>query len=403
MTISGINAPISRGGQKYDSTLSVALRESLIFEQKNYFKGIPLESEYKDHYKLASKLTFGHKHVVDAVCLIKYDWRKFVEKFIEFFKNKSIIWISGEDQDTSWFEKNEINISKHYKFKNKNSWDIYEQIKKVDISSSEFVFISLGPTGRVLVKDLFEKNPHKTIVEFGSTFDPFTRNIHHSYQKEQNMAITFKYNSKTFNMSCISDNDHQAKYWKKNEFYELRLLNKIKSLGLKGTYLDIGANLGNHTVYFSNFTQAENIISFEPNPVIVKYLEKNCSTNCNNTKIFNFGLSNKEDILYMNDIDPNNCGSTRIQEGGKTKIIVKTVDQLGLDNISLMKIDVEGFEKQVILGAIQTIKKNKPVIFTELATVSEFNQMSQLMEKLGYSTDRVNYANTPTYMWTSKT
>ena len=104
----------------------------------------------------------------------------------------------------------------------------------------------------------------------------------------------------------------------------------------------------------------------------------------------------------MNDIDPNNCGSTRIEEGGKTKIIVKTVDQLGLDNVSLMKIDVEGFEKQVILGAIQTIKKNKPVIFTELATVSEFNQMSQLMEKLGYYTDRINYANTPTYMWTRK-
>ena len=267
---------------------------------------------------------------------------------------------------------------------------------------SDYVFISLGPTGRVLVKDLYVDNPDKTIVEFGSCFDPFTRGVRHSYHNIKNMPITFKYQNKTFNMSSISDDDHQAKYWKRNQFYELKLLEKVKSLQLSGTYLDIGANLGNHTVYFSNFTNADKIISFEPNPIIFEHLEKNSNNNCKNSKIYNFGLSDKEATLKMNDVNPANCGSTKIEENGNTEIIVKTIDQLKLDNVSLMKIDVEGFEKMVILGGLETIKKHKPVIFTELATKKEFDEMVLIMKEIDYTTDGVNYANTPTYMWIPK-
>jgi len=189
MLIMKENKTVSRGSQVHDNSLSTALLDSMSYQKENYYKGIPLLNEYPKYYNAAKKITKNHSNIVAAICLINHDWNMFVQEFVEFFKGKEITWISGEDQNLDWFKKNGISIKNHYKFPNKNTWQYFEKIKNIDLSESKYVFISLGPTGRVLVKEWFEKYQNKTIVEYGSCFDPFTRNVWHKYHGEKKMKI----------------------------------------------------------------------------------------------------------------------------------------------------------------------------------------------------------------------
>ena len=66
------------------------------------------------------------------------------------------------------------------------------------------------------------------------------------------------------------------------------ILNNLKQYTIDKTSLDIGANIGNHSVAFSAISK--DVIAFEPNPKTFQLLKINKSIN-KNIKIFNYGLS----------------------------------------------------------------------------------------------------------------
>lgn len=211
---------------------------------------------------------------------------------------------------------------------------------------------------------------------------------------------TFKHEGKPISLKSLASIDHQVKSWKTGRFYETNLLNKIRSLGIRGTYLDIGANVGNHTVYMSLLSDAYEVLSFEPHPEIFKCLNENVAKNkCDNVRTYNVGLGSESGKLKMSDIDLKNCGSTKISEDGSVEVDIITLDSLDLTDVSLIKIDVEGFEANVIDGSLKTIEKNKPILITEAATKQEFDLLKGKIEPLGYRTDGLNYAATPTFIW----
>lgn len=212
---------------------------------------------------------------------------------------------------------------------------------------------------------------------------------------------SFKKNKVLVFMKSLSPADHQAKSWKSGIFYENTLLEKISSMNLGGTYIDIGANVGNHSIALSLFSNADKIISFEPHIDIYKCYKNNISKNkISNIIAHNLGLSSENCFLKMCEINENNCGSTKIEENGTIEIEVKTLDSFEFTNISLIKIDVEGHELSVLEGSYETIRKNKPVLVTEASTKEEFDSIERFLAPFGYSTDRINYAVTPTYIWT---
>jgi hypothetical protein len=65
-----------------------------------------------------------------------------------------------------------------------------------------------------------------------------------------------------------------------------------------------------------------------------------------------------------------------------------SLDSLGIGNVDLIKIDVEGFEVEVILGAHETIRKYKPVIIMECLDDSDLAQIKVKLLKLGYNHPR---------------
>jgi protein O-GlcNAc transferase len=220
------------------------------------------------------------------------------------------------------------------------------------------------------------------------------------------VKTTIKYNNTNIIFEGLFDSDHIYRHLNiTNNFYELKLLEKIKSLNLKGTYVDVGANIGNHTLFFSKFCPSDKVVSIELSQNIFNTLKRNVTENNNlqNVEVINVGVGEKYKTVTISDMDVTNVGMTKITGDGGD-IIVDTLDNLlqNESNISIIKLDVEGYEKNALIGAKEIIKKHSPIIIAELKDDKEFNEFKEIADEIGYETDKVNYASTPTYIWVKK-
>ena len=144
-------------------------------------------------------------------------------------------------------------------------------------------------------------------------------------------------------------------------------LKEIQNDIFNGVAIDVGANIGNHSVFFSKFFKK--VYSFEPNPKTFKLLEINSKLS-NNIYVKKIGLSNKEVISNLLENKSNIGGSKLTNEKSEKTITIKltTLDQeinSIKEKINLLKIDVEGHEFEVIQGSKDTIKKFRPIIVFE--------------------------------------
>lgn len=191
----------------------------------------------------------------------------------------------------------------------------------------------------------------------------------------------------------------------KGEFYENILLEKIKQMELNGTYIDCGANIGNHSVYFLNFTKCNTLISIEGHDKIFDLLKLNIkNNNLENKKIhlINKLIGDKNDFThFINLQNENNCGVGYVNDEVGIKKEMITIDSLNLNCVSLIKLDVENYEFQVLLGAKNTILKYKPVIIIELHKTNPFHkEIVEFLDENKYKTDGINYARSITLIYT---
>ena len=135
-------------------------------------------------------------------------------------------------------------------------------------------------------------------------------------------------------------------------------------LNSESVVYDIGGNIGYHTVAFAN--TAKEVHSFEPNDQNFALLEKNTDT-LDNVYLYNCACSSEDGVTFIGDYDttePGNYGKCEISAGGQLCRTFK-IDNINMPAPTLIKIDVEGHELAVFVGAQETIAKNKPVIFYE--------------------------------------
>lgn len=137
---------------------------------------------------------------------------------------------------------------------------------------------------------------------------------------------------------------------------------------------DIGANIGETTLNFAQIASAGKVYSFEPVPFLFQRLRTNTGLNYfDNIILHNIAISDNTDDLYFDA--PKNQNSSGISlnkhsSADATRVCSTTLDTFVIENnierIDFIKIDVEGFENYVINGAINTIKRFKPVLFIEI-------------------------------------
>ncbi len=170
-------------------------------------------------------------------------------------------------------------------------------------------------------------------------------------------------------------------------------LKPLQAVFSKGVALDIGGNVGNHSVYFSRRFAA--VHAFEPHPRTYELLRFNAGYRTN-IQTHNYGLGDAPGRFKLFE-DQSNFGGARIRDDGVSEevpvyhIEVQRLDdsELDLSALCFVKIDVEGFEARVIRGAARTLALRQPVVvFEQLA--AEFNNQAQeteainLLRELGY-------------------
>lgn len=146
-------------------------------------------------------------------------------------------------------------------------------------------------------------------------------------------------------------------------------------------FLDIGANTGVYSIFMSKF--CKEVHAFEPAEKAIEALKTNIKiNNIKNIFIHNIGLGERTGRLNL--LVPLRYGtgnSSFVYNGPQNTESVEVdvvkgdeaVKKLNLKKIDLIKIDVEGFEKDVLAGLKETIKKYHPIIFMEITEFTKKN------------------------------
>lgn len=127
---------------------------------------------------------------------------------------------------------------------------------------------------------------------------------------------------------------------------------------LGGEMLDIGANIGTHSIFYAQFGHVH---CFEPNPIAFECLKHNMRNT--DATLYNLAVGSVEHNIQLTTPEEDNPGTTYTLLGGDIPVI--PIDSLNLEQCNFIKIDVEGDELEVLRGATSTILKYKPVMIIE--------------------------------------
>lgn len=188
---------------------------------------------------------------------------------------------------------------------------------------------------------------------------------------------------------------------------EICFLSKLIQPG--ATILDIGAFIGTHTLAFSSMAGPRgHVISFEPRAETFELLKKNIELNeRNNVSLHQNGLGSEQSTISLKKFtaeNPANFASLELKNEKSLDptlqytVEVLTLDSYQLEEVHLIKIDVEGMERDVLDGASLTIKKNRPAIFAECNSIAAGLKLlewskSHSYECLGHLSDAFNANN----------
>lgn len=182
--------------------------------------------------------------------------------------------------------------------------------------------------------------------------------------------------------------------------YERKLLGCLEEMLSKesnpkqSVMVDVGANIGNHSLYFSRLFKE--VIAFEPNPIAIHLFRANMLMNrAGNVRLYEVGLGDAKDQVPF-FIKAHNLGSgtfSNVQCGRADFVLQVEVGDDVLEHlttsgpITFVKVDVEGYEKQVIWGLRATLQKHKPIIAFELHSSEGSaggNAIFSLLRQFGY-------------------
>lgn len=142
-----------------------------------------------------------------------------------------------------------------------------------------------------------------------------------------------------------------------------------------GRVIEVGANIGIHSIPLAKALSLEGreMVVFEPQRFIFQNLCANLALNgLTNVTAWPWACGASSEIVYFPLLDyssPNNFGGISVrpnaQPGNVAVPCVRLDDVIGQDPVSLLKIDVEGYELLVLQGAVETLTRSRPVLYVE--------------------------------------
>ena len=228
-----------------------------------------------------------------------------------------------------------------------------------------------------------------------------------------------KKNKNSYSIATLS-NDYITKEILSFGWYEKPFLSLLRYLILdkkidsnqKSVFIDVGANIGNHSIFFSNVV--DKVIAIEPNPICLNLFNASLQINgIENVEIIPKGVSENKETLKLN-FNMNHMGGGTFLQPNKTKkerelfdrilnledakkgsfkkleVELDSLDNLLKDRISkdqavkLLKIDAEGFEPKIFNGAKNILKQHSPTVAFEAHGKDHFKKISEILIEEGY-------------------
>ncbi len=154
--------------------------------------------------------------------------------------------------------------------------------------------------------------------------------------------------------------------------------------------LDIGANIGAHTLFFAKAVgPTGQVHAFEPQRIVFQTLCANMALNhIVNTFCYNIALGKAPGTILVPQVRPwenfNFGGLSLGSHQSGDPVEVKTIDSLHLPKCNFIKIDAEGMELDILTGAVNTIKKLQPIMYVENDRKDKSNGLTRYIDSLGY-------------------
>lgn len=172
--------------------------------------------------------------------------------------------------------------------------------------------------------------------------------------------------------------------------YERHLLDWIFDAGFTGTAVDVGAHVGNHTLWLAAVCGLR-VHAFEPNHTEALRV--------------NVALNDLDDQVIVHDCalgaEPTTAqwsGKDRLSTGAGP-VPVLPLDGFHLEDVSVIKVDVEDMEPEVLRGAEATIRDQRPVLFLEARDLACHNAIADVIEPWGYAHSGTAKTATPVERW----
>jgi len=203
----------------------------------------------------------------------------------------------------------------------------------------------------------------------------------------------------------------------KGVVYESKMLDYIQTNFKEGTFVDVGSYIGTHSLFFSEI--ADKVISFEPiRETYLKQLRNIELNGVTNIEVHNCAIGSKTGTIDMRIGTEYNRGNSHVVKGDEQSthtVKVFKLDDFNLKGVTVIKIDVEEHELEVLKGAEETIRNNKPGLFIEIrstmteltkfnsANIShvldnkEFKQIYDFLKQFNYEVSPYIFGETPTY------
>lgn len=202
-------------------------------------------------------------------------------------------------------------------------------------------------------------------------------------------------------------------------FYEHRFLELLEFFHLPdGLVVDVGANIGNHTLYFAQVMQAQ-VLAVEPEPHNATCLMLNIATNrlTQRVRVVRQAVGERPGVarLQMN-VEANfgsfsarpeaNPSRTAVQDDLAVDVPVTTLDELltgALERqpLSILKFDIEGMELEALRGATAVLERARPLVAVECFSRQQLTTIESELSTYGYFP--VEFENaTPTFVFVSR-
>jgi FkbM family methyltransferase len=216
------------------------------------------------------------------------------------------------------------------------------------------------------------------------------------------IPLKFAYRGATLCVVAPNESDAiPAIIQQSGSFYELDVLErcefyvKRRQVLQKGEVIvDVGAYIGNHTVFFANFCPAERVIALEACKPSFEALTQTISCNgLKNVSAYHVAIGDRHDWGATSVSDPDNLGANRVERShrnGSDAVPIAPLDafleSMGFSQsrVSLMKIDVEGMESEVVAGARGTIARSRPILCIELLDGPHMQKLMRVLKGSSY-------------------